>query len=150
MRIGNNGEAIDATRELVDAIAAVVVESGPAAPRATAAAAPPAPSRLDWDAALETVDGDRELLGKVIDGFLGQQPALVAELREALGAGDLPVVKEQLMHFEWTMETALRRGADLAQYGAALTVRLEDGAHVAEPEPVPSETGALPLVVFRA
>ena len=43
--------------------------------------------------ALETVDGDRELLGKMIEGFLGQQQSLVAELREALEAGDLPVVK---------------------------------------------------------
>ena len=37
--------------------------------------------------------GDRELLAKVIDGFLGQHPSLVAELRAALEAGDLPVVR---------------------------------------------------------
>ena len=63
-----------------------------AAPPAPSAAPPPE-SRLDWDAALETVDGDHELLGKMLEGFLGQQPALVAELREAFRASDLPVVK---------------------------------------------------------
>ena len=65
----------------------------PAGARAAPAAGPPMESRLDWNAALETVDGDRELLGLVIGGFLGQEPALVAELREALGAGDLSVVR---------------------------------------------------------
>ena len=48
---------------------------------------------MGWDAALESVEGDRELLRRVVDGFLGQQPALCAELREALEAGDLPVVQ---------------------------------------------------------
>ena len=49
--------------------------------------------RLDWGSALETVAGDRELLAKVIEGFLGQHPSLIAELRTALEAGDLPVVR---------------------------------------------------------
>lgn len=81
------------SRELLDAIAAQVGGAAPdAAPEAATVASPPA-GGLDWDAALEAVDGDHELLGKVIDGFLGQQPALIAELREALAAGDLPVVK---------------------------------------------------------
>ena len=81
------------SRELLDAIAAVVSGAGPAGAREAPSLSPPADTRLDWQAALETVDGDRELLGKMIDGFTGQQPALVAELREALGAGDLPVVQ---------------------------------------------------------
>ena len=81
------------SRELLDAISAQVEGTEQAmAPAAPAGFSAPA-ARLDWDAALEAVDGDRELLGKVIDGFLGQQPALLAELREALAAGDLPVVK---------------------------------------------------------
>ena len=81
------------SRELLDAISAQVEGTEQAmAPAAPAGFSPP-DTRLDWDAALEAVDGDRELLGKVIDGFLGQQPALLAELREALAAGDLPVVK---------------------------------------------------------
>ena len=101
------------SRELLDAIAAVVGETNPAGvPDAPAEAgdaqdaagdaqdaagdaqdAPPPDARLDWNVALEAVDGDRELLGKVIEGFLGQQPALLAELRDALPAGDLQVVK---------------------------------------------------------
>ena len=39
------------------------------------------------------VDGDRELLTKVVQGFLGQQPSLVAELRGALSTLDLSVVQ---------------------------------------------------------
>ena len=81
------------SRELVDAIAAVLTTSEPAAAPQAPSTAPPPDSRLDWDAALETVDGDRELLCKMIEGFVGQQPALVAELRQALEAADLPVVK---------------------------------------------------------
>jgi len=45
------------------------------------------------------------------------------------GKGDLPMVKEQLMNFEWTMHTALKRGKDLAQYGAALTLKVVEHAH---------------------
>ena len=80
-------------RELVDAIAAVVSAAGPAAAREAPSTAPISETRLDWQAALETVDGDRELLGRMIEGFVGQQPALVTELRKALTAGDLPVVQ---------------------------------------------------------
>jgi CheY-like chemotaxis protein len=81
------------SRELLDAISAQVEGTEQAvAPAAPAGFSAPA-ARLDWDAALEAVDGDRELLGKVLDGFLGQQPALIAEIREALETGDLPVVK---------------------------------------------------------
>ena len=81
------------SRELLDAIAAVVPATVPATGRQAPAAAAAATSRLDWPAALETVDGDGELLDKMIDGFVGQQPALVAELRDALGTGNLPVVR---------------------------------------------------------
>ena len=81
------------SRELLDAISAQVEGTERAvAPAAPAGFSPP-DARLDWDAALEAVDGDRELLGKVIDGFLGQQPALLVELREALQTGNLPVAK---------------------------------------------------------
>ncbi len=48
---------------------------------------------LDWEAALATVDGDRELLGEVVRGFLDQQPSLVAELKDALQASDLSIVQ---------------------------------------------------------
>ena len=81
------------SRELLDAIAARVGGPEPAVAPASPAAGPHPDARLDWDAALAALDGDRELLATVVEGFLGQQPALVAELREALGVGDLAVVK---------------------------------------------------------
>ena len=52
-----------------------------------------ADSRLDWDSALDAVDGDPALLKKVLQGFLGQQTSLVAELRAALQAADQRVVR---------------------------------------------------------
>ena len=44
---------------------------------------------LDWEAALRTVAGDRELLRKVVQGFLRQHSSLVAEVKEAVPAGDV-------------------------------------------------------------
>jgi CheY-like chemotaxis protein len=48
---------------------------------------------LNWETALDTVDDDTELLGKVVQGFLGQQASLVDELRDALRTSDLGVVQ---------------------------------------------------------
>ena len=76
------------SQQLFAALAAVVEEAEPVAARAAPAGGGDA-ARVDWDAALAAVDGDRELLRKVVDGFLGQQPALIAELRAALAAGEL-------------------------------------------------------------
>ena len=53
----------------------------------------PRDTRLDWGAALDTVDGDAELLRKVLHGFLNQQKSLVAELRDALRTPDLEIVQ---------------------------------------------------------
>ena len=50
-------------------------------------------TRLDWEAALDVVDGDAELLRKVVHGFLNQQASLVAELRDALRTSDLAIVQ---------------------------------------------------------
>ena len=79
--------------ELLEAIAAVVAAAPAAGAQVPRAEGRDSPIRVDWNAALESVEGDRELLRRVVDGFLGQQPALCAELREALEAGDLPVVQ---------------------------------------------------------
>ena len=114
------------SRELLDAIAAQVGETERVvAPVATSGAAPP-DARLDWDAAVEAVDGDRELLGKVLDGFLGQQPALIAEIREALETGDLPVVK-RVAH---TVGGSLRlfQGAHVVALANDLEDRCEAGS----------------------
>ena len=82
--------------------------------------------RLDWGSALETVAGDRELLAKVIEGFLGQHPSLITELRAALEAGDLPVVR-RVAH---TIAGSLRsfEGARVVALAEALEDRCREGA----------------------
>ena len=128
------------SRELLDAIAAIAGGTEPAgAPAAPAkaletqdealaaqATPPPPDARLDWDAALAAVDGDRELLGKVIEGFLGQQPALLTELHDALPAGDLQVVK-RVAH---TIGGSLRLfdGARVVALANALEDRCQSGS----------------------
>jgi PAS domain S-box-containing protein len=113
-------------RELLEAIAAVVPAAGPG----PVPAAPPAVSatgaRLDWDAALETVDGDRELLARMIEGFVGQEPALVSELREAFRADDLPAV-QRVAH---TIGGSLRSfdGARVVALANDLEDRCREGA----------------------
>ena len=82
--------------------------------------------RLDWGPALDAVAGDRELLAKVIDGFLGQHPSLIAELRTAFEAGDLPVVR-RVAH---TIAGSLRsfEGARVVALAEALEDRCREGA----------------------
>ena len=111
-----------------DGDAAAVGRDAPTAGGDGAAGAP-AGRRLDWSSALETVAGDRDLLAKVIDGFLGQHPSLVAELRGALEAGDLPVVR-RVAH---TIAGSLRsfEGARVVALAEALEDRCREGA--AEP-----------------
>ena len=78
------------SRDLVKAIAASL---SPTHPRRTVCAEAGPVVGLNWEGALETVDGDHELLAKVIQGFLGQRPSLVAELRDALPTLDLDVIQ---------------------------------------------------------
>ncbi|MYD85043.1 MAG: Hpt domain-containing protein, partial [Acidobacteria bacterium] len=80
-------------RAVPPAIAAQLGGTEPPAAPAPPAGGPTPDARLDWDAALAALDGDPELLAAVVEGFLGQHPSLGAELREALGTGDLAVVK---------------------------------------------------------
>ena len=83
------------SRDLFEVLtAAIRGRAGPAAEApAVADDAAEGGAGLDWDAALRAADGDRELLRKVLDGYLGQQDALLDELREALGRDDLAVVR---------------------------------------------------------
>ena len=133
-------------RELLEAIAAVVepgapdASDAPSTPRpsgaggdaaggretGTGVAGTPSSARLDWDSARDAVGGDDELLAKVIGGFLGQHPALVAELRTALQAGDLPVVR-RVAH---TIAGSLRSfdGARVVALAEALEDCCRDGA----------------------
>ena len=102
-------------------------DDGGAGEEAVSGAASPAPERrLDWGPALDAVGGDRELMAKVIEGFLGQHPSLVAELRTALGAGDLPVVR-RVAH---TIAGSLRsfEGARVVALAEALEDRCREGA----------------------
>ena len=79
------------SRQLIEAIAASL--SSEPTQRGESASASVGDVDLDWEGALATVDGDRELLGKVVQGFLGQQPSLITELRVALRTPDLSVVQ---------------------------------------------------------
>jgi CheY-like chemotaxis protein len=67
-------------RELFDALAALV----PPAP----AAPPGGEGLLDREAALERAGGDAELLGELADLFLAECPKLMAEVHQAVRAGD--------------------------------------------------------------
>ena len=81
---------------------------------------------LDWGTALDTVDGDAELLSKVVQGFLGQQASLVAELRDALRTSDLEVV-QRVAH---TIGGSLRLfdGSDVVERAQQLETSCRDGS----------------------
>ena len=139
------------SRELLEAIAAGLGRAAQAAPRNDAAGderpasnardndardndPPPAASSpataalLDWESAAESLDGDRELLRAVVDGFLGQHPALMTELGEALAADDRPTV-HRVAH---TIGGSLRMFADARV--VALAEALEDASGHGGPE----------------
>jgi two-component system sensor histidine kinase/response regulator len=92
-------------------------ESPGAAPHVlpTAAGAGPPGGRIDWTAALEAVQGDRDLLKTVIDAALGECPVVLGQLEDALGTRDAAIVRRSAH----TIKGALRtfeavRVADLA------------------------------------
>ena len=131
------------SRELTEALAAGLGRAPQAAPGAAASAAtvpPPATGRLDWAAAVASLDGDRELLRTALDGFLGQHASLAAELREAVAADDRPAA-QRAAH---TIGGSLRffRDARVVTLAAALEDRCGDGGpeqvaaawHALEPE----------------
>ena len=119
------------SRELFDVIA-TAVSTEPAASRASAdggtgTGGRPGEqvgggARLDWEAALAAVDGDGELLRKVIGGYVRQQAALRDELRTALDGNDLPVA-QRLAH---TIAGSLRMFEEARV--VALAHELEDQA----------------------
>ena len=77
------------SQQLHEALAAIV----PSRPAVKPVEAPEPGSRLDWAAAVDAVEGDRVLLGKVVRGFLDQYPSLVVDLEAGLDASDLPAVQ---------------------------------------------------------
>ena len=80
--------------ELFGAIAALFGGPGPDRPVAGSGTGSSAREAvLDLGAALAGADGDRELLGRLARRFLDRCPALVAEVREAVGRGDAAAVE---------------------------------------------------------
>jgi two-component system sensor histidine kinase/response regulator len=71
---------------------------------------------LDWERALVAVDGDRELLVRVVKGFLDQVPALVTELKQAVLMTDSTVAKR----------VAHTIGGSLRSFGRARVVELAE------------------------
>ena len=80
------------SQQLHEALAAIVSPRHAVKPDQAPEPAP-AESRLDWVAAVDAVEGDRVLLGKVVRGFLDQYPSLVVDLEAGLDASDLPAVQ---------------------------------------------------------
>jgi CheY-like chemotaxis protein len=89
---------------------------------------------VDWQAALDAVQGDRALLAEVIDTFLDMHEGLLAQVRNALSGGDAAALragahqlKGSLGYFgaaraydaAYRLES-LGRAADLAAAGTAL------------------------------
>jgi PAS domain S-box-containing protein len=72
-------------RELLAVIEQVI--AGPARP-APAAGQEGAADVLDWAAALDRLQGDRELLGELVEVFRDECPRLLAQVREAVAASD--------------------------------------------------------------
>ena len=129
------------SRDLFAAIRAAV----PAVREVTAAA--PFGQGLDWATALEGVEGDQELLRKVLGGFLSQHESLAAELQTALHAADLTTLQRvahtiagSLRLFEGSavverateLEEACRVGA--SEQLAASSRRLETALDAVVPE----------------
>ena len=73
-----------------------------------------ASARIDWQQALEALDGDRKLLAELVDIFREECPKLRAEIAAGLEAGDAPSVrraahtlKGSLLHLHAAAEIAI-------------------------------------------
>jgi len=79
---------------------------------------------VDWSAALETVQGDRELLKTVVDAVLGECPALLEQLEEAIATGNSAVVRRSAHTIKGSLRTfEATRAAETAE-------RIEQAARV--------------------
>ncbi|MCE2513626.1 MAG: response regulator [Acidobacteria bacterium] len=138
------------SRELLEAIgaglsraaagrdpAAAEAPEVPVAEMPAAGRSPATGARLDWESAVESLDGDRELLRAVLDGFLGQHPSLLLELRDAIAADDRPVAR-RVAH---TIGGSLRMFRDARV--VSLAEALEDACGDAGPEQVTAAWRAL-------
>jgi CheY-like chemotaxis protein len=66
-------------RELFEAISTALAGAGPDRPRS---------GKVQWDRALDLLDGDPELLRSVVTAALDESPRLMAAIRQALAVGD--------------------------------------------------------------
>ncbi|MBI3862018.1 MAG: response regulator, partial [Planctomycetia bacterium] len=60
---------------------------------------------VDWQAALETVQGDRGLLKAVIDAVLAECPTLIVQLERDVAAGDAPGVRRAAHTIKGSLRT---------------------------------------------
>ena len=72
--------------QLFDAIGALV--GSPSVPKHVPQSAPPVEGPIDWSQALESVEGDHDLLKQVAEAFLAESPSLVGKIRQALPDAD--------------------------------------------------------------
>jgi PAS domain S-box-containing protein len=71
--------------------------------------------RIDWSAALESVQGDRDLLKSVIDAVRSECPAKLAELEQALCGKDAAVVRRSAHTIKGALRTfEAKQASDLA------------------------------------
>jgi CheY-like chemotaxis protein len=77
----------------------------PAAPDAVTAAPESTAGHVNWSAALETVQGDRDLLKIVIDAVLFECPTLVEQLDQALAIGDAGAVRRTAHTIKGSLRT---------------------------------------------
>ncbi|HUY33783.1 MAG TPA: PAS domain S-box protein [Pirellulales bacterium] len=82
-------------RELLAVIEQVIAGgTRPAAPSSAAAGSQePAADVLDWAAALDRLQGDRELLEELVEVFRGECPKLLTQVRDAVAASDAGKLK---------------------------------------------------------
>ena len=87
-----------------------VEAAGPEAPVAGPEAEGPGRA-WDPDAVLTSVEGDRELMGRLIERFGGQCPGLLEQIREAVGRGDARAVERGAHKLKGSVANFSARGA---------------------------------------
>jgi len=88
---------------------------GKPASGAAAAPGPPDQARVNWQAALDTVLDDRDLLKTVIDAVLVECPAVLDQLEQAVAAGNPAVVRRAAHTIKGSLRTfEASQAADLA------------------------------------
>jgi signal transduction histidine kinase/ligand-binding sensor domain-containing protein/CheY-like chemotaxis protein len=107
-------------------------ETSPAASPATSPAASPAAltaatdAPVDWDQLMSVADGDGEFAGQLVELFIGSGDVALAEIRAALGRGDLPAVGRAAHAFKGSSASIRARSV------SEVAARLEKAARAGE------------------